>query len=97
MFFGIATSGGHPALYKAAPTRAKADQLLDARLNAPFPPTPTTCCTSGSRRATTTPPPGLERIQATLLAINSADDERNPPETGVIDRDIKRWRTGVIT
>ena len=26
--------------------------------------------------------PGLERIKAALLAINSADDERNPPETG---------------
>jgi homoserine O-acetyltransferase/O-succinyltransferase len=33
---------------------------------------------------------GLERIQATLLAINSADDERNPPEIGVLDREIRR-------
>jgi len=24
---------------------------------------------------------GLERIKATLLAINSADDERNPPDS----------------
>jgi len=31
---------------------------------------------------------GLDRIQATLLAINSADDERNPPELGLLDRDI---------
>ena len=29
---------------------------------------------------------GLERIEATLLAINAADDERNPPETGVTER-----------
>ena len=29
VFFGIATSGGNQALYKAAPTREKADQLLD--------------------------------------------------------------------
>ena len=28
------------------------------------------------------PSPGLEHIEAALLAINSADDERNPPETG---------------
>jgi homoserine O-acetyltransferase len=27
------------------------------------------------------PAPGLSRIQAPLLVINSADDERNPPET----------------
>jgi hypothetical protein len=36
------------------------------------------------------PSPGLERIQATVLAINSADDERNPPETGIMAGDLKR-------
>ncbi|HET7298477.1 MAG TPA: alpha/beta fold hydrolase, partial [Burkholderiales bacterium] len=34
VFFAIATNGGNQALHKAAPTRAKADQLLDARLKA---------------------------------------------------------------
>ena len=38
----------------------------------------------------------LERIQATLLAINAADDERNPPETGVLDREIKRVKNGRV-
>jgi len=32
----------------------------------------------------------LEHIQAALLAINSADDERNPPETGIMERELKR-------
>jgi len=32
----------------------------------------------------------LERIQAAVLAINSADDERNPPETGITERELKR-------
>jgi homoserine O-acetyltransferase/O-succinyltransferase len=36
------------------------------------------------------PAPGLERIQAAVLAINSADDERNPPETGIMERELKR-------
>lgn len=36
------------------------------------------------------PSPGLERIQAALLAINSADDERNPPELGIMERELKR-------
>ena len=58
VYFGIATSGGTQALYKAAPTREKADQLLDARLNARSAPMPTTTCTSGIRRATTILPPG---------------------------------------
>ena len=28
--------------------------------------------------------------------INSADDERNPPETGVLDREIKRVKNGRV-
>jgi homoserine O-acetyltransferase/O-succinyltransferase len=42
------------------------------------------------------PSPGLDRIQATLLAINSADDERNPPELGILDREIKRVKNGHV-
>jgi homoserine O-acetyltransferase/O-succinyltransferase len=38
------------------------------------------------------PSPDLERTQATVLAINSADDERDPPETGIMDRELKRIR-----
>jgi homoserine O-acetyltransferase len=37
---------------------------------------------------------GLEKIKATLLAINAADDERNPPELGVMEREIKRVSNG---
>jgi homoserine O-acetyltransferase len=29
-------------------------------------------------------------VQAALLAINSADDERNPPELGILERELKR-------
>jgi hypothetical protein len=36
----------------------------------------------------------LERIEAALLAINSADDERKPPELGVLEREIKRVKRG---
>ena len=36
------------------------------------------------------PRPNLEKTQATLLAINSADDLINPPELGVLEREIKR-------
>jgi homoserine O-acetyltransferase len=36
----------------------------------------------------------LERFEATLLAINAADDERNPPETGITERAIKRIKNG---
>src|SRR5207237_422719 len=36
------------------------------------------------------PGPSLEKIQAPLLAINSADDLINPPELGILEREIKR-------
>ncbi len=34
----------------------------------------------------------LERIQAPLVAINSADDLINPPELGILEREIRRVR-----
>ena len=40
------------------------------------------------------PGPELEKIRAPLLAVNSADDLINPPELGVLERDIKRVRNG---
>jgi homoserine O-acetyltransferase len=40
------------------------------------------------------PAPKLESIKARLLAINSADDERNPPELGILEREIKRVKNG---
>jgi homoserine O-acetyltransferase/O-succinyltransferase len=36
------------------------------------------------------PGPNLEKIQAPLVAINSADDLINPPELGILEREIKR-------
>jgi homoserine O-acetyltransferase len=40
------------------------------------------------------PGPGLEQIRAPLLAINSADDLINPPELGILEREIKRVPRG---
>ena len=40
--------------------------------------------------------PGLERITAALLAINAMDDERNPVELGIMEREIKRVRNGKL-
>jgi homoserine O-acetyltransferase/O-succinyltransferase len=63
VFFGIATNGGNLALFKAAPTRAQADAILDTRLKAPFPGDANDVLyqweSSGDyNRATTTPRPG---------------------------------------
>jgi len=40
------------------------------------------------------PSPMLERIRAPLIAINSADDQVNPPELGIAEREIKRVARG---
>lgn len=40
------------------------------------------------------PNPALEKIRAPLLAINSADDLINPPELGILEREIKRVPRG---
>ena len=96
VFYALATSGGTQALYKAAPTRDKADQLLNQRLGAPFSADANDVLYQWESSRDYNPSAGLERIQAMLLAINSADDERNPPELGVLDREIKRVKNGRV-
>jgi len=96
VFYGLATNGGNQALYKAAPTREKADELLNQRLSAPFSADANDVLYQWDSSRDYNPSRGLERIQAALLAINSADDERNPPELGVLDREIKRVKNGRV-
>ena len=96
VFFGLATSGGNLALYKAAPTREKADQLLDARMAAPFTADANDVLYQWDSSRDYNPSAGLEKIKAAVLAINAADDERNPPELGVLEREMKRVRNGRV-
>ena len=96
IFYGLSTSGGNQALQRMAPTRAAADKLLDSRLNAPFPADANDVLYQWDSSRDFNPSAGLEKITATLLAINSADDERNPPETGIMDREIKRVKNGRV-
>lgn len=90
VFYSTATNGGSLAYQKAAPTREKADQLLDQRLNAPFTGDANDHLYQWESSRDYNPAPQLDKIQAAVLAVNSADDERNPPETGVMEREIKR-------
>lgn len=94
VFYAIGTNGGNQALARAAPTREKADALLDARMKAPFRADANDTLYQWSSSGDYNPSPGLERIKATVLAINAADDERNPPETGLMDAEMKRVKNG---
>jgi homoserine O-acetyltransferase len=92
--FGIATSGGSQALYRQAPSREKGDQIVAQRLAQPFRGDANDVLYQWESSDDYNPSPGLERIRAALLAINSADDERNPPELGILEREIKRVENG---
>jgi homoserine O-acetyltransferase len=96
VFYAIGTNGGNQALFNAAPNREKADALLDSRLKAPFPGDANDVLYQWDSSRDYNPSPGLEKIRAKLLAINSADDERNPPEIGILDREIKRVKNGRV-
>ena len=80
---------------KEAPTLAKTDQALDKFVTDDF--------NSGDANdmlyaleASRDYDPGaaLERIRAPLVAVNSADDLINPPELGILEREIKRVPKG---
>ena len=94
MFYGLSPAAATRLYAQAAPTREKADQLLNQRLAAPFTADANDVLYQWDSSRDYNPSAGLERIQAALLAINSADDERNPPELGILEREIKRVKNG---
>lgn len=93
-FYAIASNGGNLAIAKAANTRANADALLDAKFTEPFEGDANDHLYQWSASADYNASAGLEHINAALLAINSADDERYPIENGVLEREIKRVKNG---
>jgi homoserine O-acetyltransferase len=88
--FGIATAGGTLNYQNLAPTAAAADGLVDERLKAPFVADANDFIYQWESSHDYDPSAGLEKIEAAVLAINSADDERNPPETGLMEGALKR-------
>ena len=79
----------------AAPTLAQADQVIDSYVEenlATHDANDMLYAIEASHDYD--PGPGLEKIQAPLLAVNSADDLINPPELGILEREIKRVPNG---
>ena len=76
---------------KEAPTRADADRVLDAAVAnslKTLDANDVLYALSASRDYD--PGPNLEKISAPLVAVNSADDLINPPELGILEREIQR-------
>jgi homoserine O-acetyltransferase/O-succinyltransferase len=94
LFFSIATSGGTLGYQKRAATREAADRFVEERLAEPLATDANDVIYQYDAARDYDPSSGLERITAALLAINSADDERNPPETGITEAALKRVKNG---
>ena len=94
VFYATGTNGGNLAYQKLAPTRAQADKLVDDRLAAPFRADANDFIYAWESSRDYNPSVALERIAAALLVINAADDERNPPETGLTENALKRVKNG---
>ena len=94
LYFSLTTSGGTQTLYKSAPTQEKADQLVTKLLAQKSSADANDLIYQYDASRGYNPAPKLETVKARLLAINSADDERNPPELGILEREIKRVKTG---
>ena len=90
--FSVGTSGGTLAYQAAAPTRALADKLVDERLAAAQSADANDFIYQWQSSADYNAAPGLGKIQAPVLAINSADDERNPPETGTLEASLRQLK-----
>jgi homoserine O-acetyltransferase len=81
-------------LHKANPTHEKADEAVSAlrerarRVDANDMLYQYDCSTDYN------PAPDLDKIKAPLYAVNSADDEVNPPELGILEREIQKVKRG---
>jgi homoserine O-acetyltransferase/O-succinyltransferase len=93
-FFSFATAGGTQSFFRRAPTRSLADKLVEQRLGQKFGADANDYIYAYDAARDYDPSPGLETIKARVLAINAADDERNPVELGILPREIKRVKNG---
>jgi homoserine O-acetyltransferase/O-succinyltransferase len=84
--------GSNPVLRQAeAPTLAQADQVIETYVEENLKTQDANdVLYAVSASLDYDPGPGLEKIQAPLLAVNSADDLINPPELGILEREIRR-------
>jgi homoserine O-acetyltransferase/O-succinyltransferase len=94
--YRFASAGGTLAYQMLAPTSEKADKMVDDQLALPVTADANDYIYQWESSHDYDPSQGMEKIEAVTLAINAADDERNPPETGVTEAAVKRIKNGRI-
>ena len=94
--YRFASAGGTLAYQTLAPTAPQSDKMVDEQLALPVTADANDFLYQWEASHDYDPSAGMEKIEATLLAINAADDERNPPETGVTEAAVKRIKHGRI-
>jgi homoserine O-acetyltransferase/O-succinyltransferase len=94
--YRFASAGGTLGYQTLAPTSAQADKMVDEQLAMTVTADANDYIYQWDASHDYDPSAGMEKIEATLLAINAADDERNPPETGVTEAAVKRIKNGKI-
>jgi len=82
-------------LHRQAPTRDQADEAFNRRFHLQArQPDPNDMLYAYECSRDYNPAPHLEKIVAPLFAVNSADDQVNPPELGILEREIGRVKRG---
>ncbi len=94
--YRFASAGGTLGYQTLAPTSAQADKMVDEQLALPVTADANDYIYQWDASHDYDPSAGMEKIEATLLAINAADDERNPSETGVTADAVRRIKNGKI-
>jgi homoserine O-acetyltransferase len=81
-------------MLKQSPTHQKADEVVDRLSERALRTDANDMIYQFESSTDYNPSPNLEKIKAKLIAINSADDQVNPPELGILEREIKRVKNG---
>jgi homoserine O-acetyltransferase len=86
VFFALATSGGHQGLQALASSSDRGDEVVQQRWGAKPAGDANDHLFQWESSKDYDPSASLGNIRARVLVINSADDERNPPELGVLEK-----------
>ncbi len=93
--YGLTVMQSSPLqMLKQSPTREKADAAFDKMKGPAMRKDANDMLYQFESSTDYNPAPELEKIKARLFAINSADDQVNPPELGILEREIKRVKNG---